>query len=350
MDRDTVRPVVLALLAVVAIGVAAATLNSAVVTDGSGGFGVGQPNSDAGAPNGSQPSFELGNQSSSGDVAPPLQLPCYPFLDSWWAIALIVAGFAGGAYVAYRRLGGLGVVAYAGPVGIPLLFAHAMLTVCSDPAENATSSFFEKGNVSLVPEGGSGAPGGSTGTSVTDPSVLLLAGLGVALLAAVALLFVSSSGEDPEEDEEFAEPDDGTDVRAVGRAAGEAADRIETTTDVDNEVFRAWREMTDHLDVPNPRSSTPSEFAAAAVEAGMAREDVDRLTTLFEEVRYGGESPTERREEQALDALRRIEREYAGRGASARGGRAAGAESAPDRGGDHDAADGSDSGPGGDAA
>ncbi|UPV72914.1 DUF4129 domain-containing protein [Halorussus limi] len=313
MDRDTVRPVVLALLAVVAIGVAAATLNSAVVTDGSGGFGVGPPSSDAGSQNGSQPSFELGNQSSGGTVASPIDLPCYPFLDEWWAIALILAGFSGGAYVAYRRLGGLGVVAYAGPVGIPLLFAHAMLTVCSEPAADASSSLFEKGNVSIVPEGGSGAPGGSTGTNITDPSVLLMAGLGVALLAAVALLFVSSSGDEPEDDESFAQPDDGTDVRAVGRAAGEAADRIETATDVDNEVFRAWREMTDHLDVANPRSSTPSEFAAAAVEAGMAREDVDRLTTLFEEVRYGGESPTEQREEQALDALRRIEREYAGR-------------------------------------
>ena len=51
-----------------------------------------------------------------------------------------------------------------------------------------------------------------------------------------------------------------------------------------------------------------------AVEAGMAREDVDRLTSLFEEVRYGGESPTEEREEQALEALRRIEDEYAGDG------------------------------------
>jgi hypothetical protein len=303
---------VLALLAVVAIGIAAATLNSAVVTDSSGGFGVGQPSSDVGAQNGSQPSFGLGDQSSDGAVRPPIDLPCYSFLDEWWAIGLIFAGFAGGAYVAYRRLGGLGVVAYAGPVGIPLLFVHALLTTCTEPLPDARSSLFEPGNVSFVPEGGSGAPGGSTGTSITDPSFLLLAGLGVALLAAVALLFVSSSGEDPEDEEAFADPDDATDVRAVGRAAGEAADRIETATDVDNEVFRAWREMTDHLDVANPQSSTPAEFAAVAVEAGMAREDVDRLTALFEEVRYGGESPTEEREEQALDALRRIEREYAG--------------------------------------
>ncbi|WP_276300203.1 DUF4129 domain-containing protein [Halorussus lipolyticus] len=314
MDRDTARPVALALLAVVALGIAAATLNSAVTTDSSGGFGIGPPASSQGVQNGSQPSFELGNQTTNATGTLGMDIPCYAVLDTWWAIAAILGGFALGGYVAYRRLGGIGVVAYAGPVGIPLLFAHAILTLCTDPAQDARSSLFNRGNVSLAPSGGSGAPGSSTGTTVTDPSFLLMAGLAVALLAAVALLFVSSSGDDPEPDEEFAEPDDSTDVAAVGRAAGEAADRIETTTDVDNEVFRAWNEMTDHLDVPNPRSSTPAEFAGAAVDAGMAREDVDRLTSLFEEVRYGGEAPTEEREEQALEALRRIEDEYAGDG------------------------------------
>lgn len=313
VDSDTVRPVALALLAVVAIGLAAATLNSAVVTDSSGGFGVGSPSSDAGVENGSQPSFNFGNNSSSGS-GQLIQPPCYPVLDTWWAITLIVAAFLLGGYVAYRRLGGLGFVAYAGPVGLPILFAHALLTLCTEPAPDASLSLFEEGNVSLAPEGGSGAPGSASGTSVTDPSVLLLVGLGVALVAAVALLFVSSSGTDPESEEATAEPDPDPDVEAVGRAAGEAADRIESATDVDNEVYRAWREMTTHLDVSNPESSTPAEFAGAAVDAGMSRDDVAELTSLFEAVRYGGESPTEERERRAVEALRRIEREYAGDG------------------------------------
>jgi hypothetical protein len=314
VDRDTARPVVLALLAVVALGIAAATLNSAVVTESSGGFGIGPPASDPGVENGTQPSFELGNQSSDAGGAFAMDFPCYPVLDTWWAITAILAGFALGGYVVYRRLGSVGVVAYAGPVGIPILFAHALLTICTDPAEETRDSLFTGGNISIAPEGGSGAPGGGAGTTLTDPSFLLMAGLGVALLAAVALLFASSGGDDPEADEGFADPDSTHDVQAVGRAAGQAADRIETSTDVDNEVFRAWHEMTDHLDVANPQSSTPAEFAAAAVEAGMAREDVARLTSMFEEVRYGGESPTEERERQALEALRRIEREYAGDG------------------------------------
>jgi hypothetical protein len=314
VDRETVRPVALALLAVVAIGIAAATLDSAVVTDPSGGFGVGPPDAETGVQNGSQPSLNLGNQTGDATGSFALDLPCYPALDAWWAIAAILGAFGLGAYLVYRRLGGIGVVAYAGPVGIPLLFVHALLTACSNPAEDVRTALFERGNVSVAPEGGSGAPGSGTGTTLTDPSFLLMAGLGVALLAAVALLFVSSSGDDPEPDDQPAEPETSEDVRAVGRAAGEAADRIESTTSVDNEVYRAWREMTDHLDVSNPESSTPAEFAAAAVDAGMAREDVEELTVVFEEVRYGGESPTEERERRAVEALRNIEREYAGGG------------------------------------
>lgn len=227
------------------------------------------------------------------------------------ARGLIVGVFLLGAYLTYRRIGVPGGIAYAGMIGIPLVILHALLTQCSPPESESKNPLAKAGNFSLVPKGGSGAPGSGAGTSVLDPSFLLMAGLAVVLLGAIALLFISSGGNDPEPDPGEVEPDD-TDVRAVGRAAGEAADRIESATDVDNEVYRAWREMTDHLDVANPASSTPAEFAAAAVDAGMAREDVDRLTSLFEEVRYGGESPTEEREREAVEALRRIEREYAG--------------------------------------
>jgi len=72
--------------------------------------------------------------------------------------------------------------------------------------------------------------------------------------------------------------------------------------------------MTDHLEVRDPTSSTPAEFATAAVEAGMAREHVDELTELFEAVRYGGADVTEDRERRAVEALRRIEATYAGDG------------------------------------
>jgi hypothetical protein len=68
--------------------------------------------------------------------------------------------------------------------------------------------------------------------------------------------------------------------------------------------------MTAQLDVEGPESTTPREFQAAAVEAGMGPEDVRELTHLFEDVRYGGYSPTADREQRALAVLRRIEEKY----------------------------------------
>ncbi|WP_132057066.1 DUF4129 domain-containing protein [Halorussus amylolyticus] len=310
MDSDKLRPVVLALLCVLALGAAAATLNSTVETDSGGGFGVGDPQTGTGASNSSDTGASIGN-SSDAAASVPIDLPCYPVLDELWAIGLILAVFLLGAALAYRRFGGLGFVAYVGPVGLPVAFAHALLTLCSDPGPGELTAGLIGSNNSSLPPGGSGAAGSGSGTTLTDPSVLLLLGLGVALVAAVALLFVSSSGTDPDDPEEVFEPDADEDVAAVGRAAGAAADRIEDATDVANEVYRAWHEMTRHLDVSNPESSTPAEFAAAAVDAGMAREDVAELTALFEEVRYGGESATDDRERRALDALRNIEAEYA---------------------------------------
>ncbi|RJS95802.1 DUF4129 domain-containing protein, partial [Halococcus sp. IIIV-5B] len=96
-----------------------------------------------------------------------------------------------------------------------------------------------------------------------------------------------------------------------GRAAGRAADRIEHDAGLENGVYRAWREMTDHLDVARPESSTPGEFARAATEAGMRGRDVDELTDLFTRVRYGDERVTDERERRATSALRRIEETYA---------------------------------------
>ena len=100
-------------------------------------------------------------------------------------------------------------------------------------------------------------------------------------------------------------------LAAIGASAGEAADQLESSATVDNEVYRAWTEMVGHLDLDRPEVRAPAEFRDAAVDAGMEPEDVDRLTELFEEVRYGGAPPTEERESQAVETLRRIERRYA---------------------------------------
>ncbi|WP_458188594.1 DUF4129 domain-containing protein [Haladaptatus sp. NG-WS-4] len=309
MDLDSARPVAIALLGVLAIALAAATLNSAVTADGGGGTGFGF------GPGGS--GFGETDESTSPEqpgTAPvvPISFPCYPVLMSGPAIAAIVGGFLLLVGVAYWRAGLLGAFAVVGPVGVPVLLAHAILTACTSASTGGANGSLlpgdEQRNFSL-PAGGSGGAGDGAAT-VLSPSLALFVVLGIALVGAVVLLVKSSSGNDPDLPEDDV-PTTEEDIAAVGRAAGEAADRIESDASVENEVYRAWHEMTHHLDVPSPESSTPGEFAAAAVDAGMNADDVSELTTTFEAVRYGGEDPTGDRERRAVSALRRIERHYA---------------------------------------
>ena len=152
-------------------------------------------------------------------------------------------------------------------------------------------------------------------TQNTDVPIVLLGAFGIVALVLVAAIY-RFSGTDTEvavsspAEEEEAETDA---VQAVGEAAGRAADQLEADTEtVENAIYRAWREMTDALDVENPRTTTPEEFADVAIDAGMDADDVRELTWLFEEVRYGDASVTDEREQRAREALRRIQETYAG--------------------------------------
>ncbi|GAB3674471.1 DUF4129 domain-containing protein [Halopiger thermotolerans] len=165
--------------------------------------------------------------------------------------------------------------------------------------------------------GGGGDLGSGEGESDSFSTGPLLFVLAVVTAIFVGGLFASrrgggsGTGAPPVVREDEAD-DPASDAAAVGSAAGRAADRIDDAgSDVDNEIYRAWREMTDRLEVDRPDSSTPREFAAAAVEAGIDREHVDELTGLFEAVRYGDVETTPEMEARAVDVLRRIEDEYA---------------------------------------
>ncbi|KKF38992.1 hypothetical protein FK85_32195, partial [Halorubrum saccharovorum] len=163
------------------------------------------------------------------------------------------------------------------------------------------------------PEGRGRRRGRRWGEGAASAPELLFVLLVIAALAASVGVLLLAGGDDEatpgagaaEDDPEDSEPD----LTAVGRTAGEAADRIEES-DAENEVYRAWRDMTTVLDVDRPASSTPAEFAAAAVDAGVDEEPVATLTEVFERVRYGGEDATDDRERRAVEALRRIEERY----------------------------------------
>ncbi|KAB1197145.1 MULTISPECIES: DUF4129 domain-containing protein [Haloferax] len=313
MDRSTLGALALALLAVVAFAVAAATIDSTVVTDGGpAGFGAGS----AGG-GGVGETEDTGFEPLSGDTEGiSIPTPCLPWLFSPEVLGIVAAAFllvAGYAYWETKSL--LPPVAVVLALGPPVVLLFGLLTACNRGFSFSTRAAAAAGNISLFAPGGGGRLGEGAGgiQSVSPPTILFSILLVVALVVALFML-VAGTSDTPDADDESANPslEGESNVAAVGRAAGAAAERIESgETDVENEVFRAWAEMTALLDVPNRQSATPAEFAAAAVDAGMARDDVTELTDLFEVVRYGGAEATAERERRAVDALRNIESVYA---------------------------------------
>ncbi|MFC6836738.1 DUF4129 domain-containing protein [Halomarina ordinaria] len=295
MNGERATALVLAVLAVLALGAAAATLDSAAsgALGGGGGGTLDPPESD-------------------GPTLEPLSL----FLQAL-LVAVLVGAVAALAILAYRE--GLGALTQFGlmilAVAFALLVVSYLLSV-GDFLPGGANVTNASGPVGVGDDDGGGLlPGGGDGTVpsvAVRPDAALLALLCLTLVGVVAVVVrATGDGDAPKSVEEGTPPPE-PDVRAVGAAAGRAADRIAADADASNAVYRAWREMTDHLDVADPETSTPGEFADAAVAAGMAREDVAELTTLFEVTRYGGAEVDATREERALAALRRIEREYAG--------------------------------------
>jgi len=160
--------------------------------------------------------------------------------------------------------------------------------------------------------GGGGGGFADLGGGNMFASLGLIAALLIGLLAVFGAEYIPRRGDDAPT--RTAVADEATDDdAAIGEAAGRAADRIEAAeAGAENEVYRAWREMADGVDVGNPRTSTPAEFAAAAVDAGLDPDRVQELTELFEAVRYGDRPVTEEREQRAVAALREIERQHGG--------------------------------------
>ncbi|WP_439025785.1 DUF4129 domain-containing protein [Haloarchaeobius sp. DT45] len=316
MNREKAIPVVLALVCVFALAFAAATL---VEPDrpGGGGSSIVNPNDDTAT-----------DRNGEGGTSPrrPLTDPgriffslsfCIPFLltAEFFAIVMLVTASVW-LYVQHSK-DGIAATGVVTALAFPGFFLWLLLTNCQTSTDPEQFSIIPS-EVKDATEGDSSSLGLAQNPGNVSPEVVFLV---VALVAVVVLVFVwyaiRSDEEDPEEVEEADEV--ATNARsprqrmaAIGAAAGRAADRLETSTAVDNEVYRAWREMTTHLDVPDPESSTPAEFADAAIDAGMTREQVAELTDLFEEVRYGGEDATRDRETRAIDALRTIESAHAG--------------------------------------
>jgi hypothetical protein len=121
-----------------------------------------------------------------------------------------------------------------------------------------------------------------------------LAGVGVlagVVLAGAGLLWrsdVLGSGGEASRDDERIGPD--------GERYREAGDHPASVA-ADDPVRRAWQRMVADLWPPSPGARTPGEFADTARAAGRDPDAVDRLTGLFQRVRYGRRDPQEHTDE-----------------------------------------------------
>ncbi|RQG91184.1 DUF4129 domain-containing protein [Natrarchaeobius halalkaliphilus] len=294
--RGAVR-IVVALVGIAAIAMAAATIRSPTEPDGSGGVGEGDSGSPTGVP-----------QHEPTDPA-PLEVPA---IVEYLAYALLILLALGAAwYLISHRRDLVKLIAVVLVVSL-VLAGISYLLLRLDLWESVPLQESEpETNDSL---------GGEPGEGDDQQRQPFSTGPVLVVLAVLTAIFVGSllrSDRDGRTKRNESEPGDGpsdasdSDRAEVGAAAGRAADRIESSDDFDNEVYRAWLEMTRPLEVDRPASSTPGEFATVAVDAGVRPEHVDELTSLFEEVRYGNRETTDDVESRAISVLRRIEDEYA---------------------------------------
>lgn len=294
--RDAARSAAIAALVIVAVAVVAATIESTLAPEsgGSGGSGGGDTSSEGGI-------LPAGNATAPGES---LQIP---FLTEITIVLGVLAVLALVGYLyAYRRAALKTFLALTIVIGLVYLF----FSVFGFPPDSSMEPSTGLRNGSPLGGGGGDGDGGIDSGPAEQPSlpsILLLLGLFAALLGSIlAYLRTSSDGDTQTQ----ADASEAVDATAVGEAAGRAADRLERDASADNEVYRAWREMTALLDIPDPETSTPGDFETAAVEAGMGRGDVRELTRLFEDVRYGDADPSAEREQRAIDVFRRIETRY----------------------------------------
>jgi len=295
-----------ALLTVGALAITAATVD--VPRQGDPGYGTGSGSAigdDTGSP----------DRETSAD-GPTLRIP-----PVFALLATVVTGVAVVVLTIYILLSlELSDVVTVAVAGVVVMLVSMLIFALIQPGLPAAPDPQEVGNETDNASGGGSGDLGEVDTDDTRqpnydvPLALVgLAGLCVLVLALTIVRFSGSEGtleEVPVERESEAGSE--AVVTAVGEAAGRAADDLQADASVGNTVYRAWEEMTAALDVPRRSTTTPTEFADAAVEAGLAREDVRELTAIFEAVRYGDRPVTDERERRAETALRRIESTYAG--------------------------------------
>lgn len=307
MTRSSSRgalPVVVAVLCILGVGMAAATLSTADPIGATDDDQIFVPDT----PGGIDADID---QNTSGDVddgptggadANRMEMTtCIEALDSTVGTFGVVLAFVAVVGLIYYRFNFATSLLASWTLLPPVMLVYFLVTDCGGSGGGVPN---------LAGGGGSDAYGDAIAPISNVPPWTLGVLIGAVFVGAAVLLY-RSTGED-----EFVVPGDedggdtDPDVDQFAEAAGRAADRIEKhNADVDNTVYSAWLEMTGLLNVERPETYSAGEFATAAIDVGLGETDVSELTELFNEVRYGGKD-AESREDRAVTVLRNIESQY----------------------------------------
>lgn len=299
MEESRLRAVIVLVLAVTAIAVAGATIDGGSAGGGSPGVGSGSGSG-------------LGDGEEGGLV--PLPDDPGPLDGSDWVGALLGLVFA----LAFVLLLALlvrevlrrnwrNLTTIAGLVALVIVLAVVTGIGFRRLSEVFSDLFGSSGNPGgLGGEGGVGIGGAESGGAIDLPLTALLALFGAAFLGAVLLAYLSrgdsADGSSAPDAPAGAALDPGSPASTATSPSVAASSH---DVPADNDVYRAWLALVDAADA-DPSRDSPETVARRAVEAGVDERVVRDVTSLFEEVRYGGAPVTPERERRAASAVERI--------------------------------------------
>jgi len=234
----------LALLCVLALAFSAATLPDPSAAPGAAG-------------NGSDDTGLIPDREPPEPADFSVRLP--PIVRILLLAVLLVGLLAAVAILVYDPYETLSIVARAllfaaGVFLILILLTRLLQLLTGDVASGRGGPGLQSGQT------GGGLGGGGGGVPAAD-LLLAIGGVAAVLLAVIVTAYLYRDGRRPQGPRTALQRvgASGSGVpSAIGRVAGRAADRIERDAGapVENEVFRAWREMTERLD---PRAAARSD-------------------------------------------------------------------------------------------
>jgi len=99
-------------------------------------------------------------------------------------------------------------------------------------------------------------------------------------------------------------------LESLATRAESAAESLRHGGDFRDTILRCYADMSriarEQRGIKRERSLTAREFEDSLVKAGLPEEPIQELTALFEEVRYGHKSYSDREAQQAIDSLQAI--------------------------------------------